>query len=278
MAVFLRPPTAAGTFYDMDPTMLRKQLDACFRIKLPKKLKKKAIAAVVPHAGYIYSGSVAAHVYSLLEKSNYLIIGTNHSGIGSNFALMKKGLWKTPLGEVVIDEPLANKILEKCSLIEYDVMPHEEEHSIEVQLPFLQYKFGSDFKFIPLAVLNEFADRNFIENCKVVGKTIGKVLKGEKEKWLILASSDFSHFIPLESAEKIDKYSIKSILKLDAEEFILKVNKMKASICGFGAIATCISAAKELGAKKAELLKYATSSDVTQEEHSVVGYASIIIY
>lgn len=278
MTIFLRPPTAAGTFYDLDPIVLRKQLDTCFRIKIQKKLKKKIKAAVVPHAGYVYSGSVAAHVYSMLEKTNYLIIGTNHSGMGSSFALMKKGLWKTPLGEVIIDEPLANKLIEKCNLVEYDVIPHEDEHSIEVQLPFLQYKFGSDFKFIPLAVLNEFADRNFIENCKIVGKSIGKVLKKEKEMWVILGSSDFSHFIPQETAEKIDKYTIKSILKLDEEEFILKVNEKKASICGFGAIATTLSAAKEMGAKKAELLKYTTSATVTQEDHSVVGYASIIIY
>jgi len=277
MVIFIRPPVVAGTFYDLDPTMLRKQIDACFRIKT-KYPKKKIIAAVVPHAGYIYSGGVAAHAYSIIEKSNYLILGTNHSGTGANFALMKRGLWKTPLGELAVDEGMADKLMKECSLIEFDAIPHEKEHSIEVQLPFLQYRFGSDFKFVPLTVLSEFADKFLLENCRVVGKAIGKVLKGEKNKWIIISSSDFSHFIPQETAEKIDKYTIKSILKLNEEEFIENVSEKRASICGFGSIATSIVAAKELGAKKADLLKYATSGDVTEEYHSVVGYASIIFY
>jgi len=277
MTVFLRPPVAAGTFYDLDVAMLKKQLAACFKMKA-KKPKKKVIAAVVPHAGYVYSGSIAAHAYSVLEKSNYLILGTNHSGFGARFALMKKGLWKTPLGEVVIDEALANKLLAECKLIEYDVMPHENDHSIEVQLPFIQYKFGSDFNFVPIAVLNDFLDVEFIENCRVVGEAIAKILKKGKKGWTILASSDFSHFIPKLDAEKIDKYAIKSILKLNESEFIESVSEKKASICGYGAIATAMVAAKELGAKKAELLKYGTSADVTEEEQSVVGYASIIFY
>ena len=277
MTVFLRPPVAAGTFYDIDVSMLKKQLASCFKIKA-KKPKKKVIAAIVPHAGYVYSGSIAAHVYSVLEKSNYLILGTNHSGFGAMFALMKKGLWKTPLGEVVIDENLANKLMAECKLIEYDVIPHEIDHSIEVQLPFIQYKFGSDFNFIPISVLNEFSDETVVENYRIVGKAIGKILKKEKRPWTVLASSDFSHFIPKLAAEKIDKYAIKSILKLNESEFIESVNEKKASICGYGAIATAIVAAKELGAKKAELLKYGTSADVTEEEQSVVGYAAIVFY
>ncbi len=277
MAIFLRPPIAAGTFYDIDVTMLRKQLGSCFKVKF-KKPKKKVIAAIVPHAGYVYSGSIAAHAYSSLEKNNYLILGTNHSGLGARFALMKKGLWKTPLGEIVIDEGFANKLLSECKLVEYDVMPHENDHSIEVQLPFLQYRFGSDFNFVPLSVLNDIADEDLVESCKIVGKAIGKTIKKEKGRWTVLASSDFSHFIPRLAAEKTDKYLIKSILKLDEREFIERINEKRASVCGYGAIATCISAAKELGAKKAELLKYGTSADVTQEDHSVVGYATIIFY
>lgn len=277
MVIFLRPPMFAGTFYDLDPTLLRKQIETCFKIRT--KYQKKSIkAAIVPHAGYMYSGSVAAHVYSMIEKANYLILGTNHSGMGAEFAVMKRGLWKTPLGEVAVNEEIADKLMKECNLIEYDVIPHDNEHSIEVQLPFLQYRFGSDFKFVPLTVLSEFADKNLLENSKVVGKVIGKVLKKESEKWVVLASSDFSHFVPQSMAERNDKYAIKSILKMNEDDFIKSVNEKKASICGFGAIATMISAVKEMGAKNAELLKYATSGDVTKEHHSVVGYASIIFY
>jgi AmmeMemoRadiSam system protein B len=145
-------------------------------------------------------------------------------------------------------------------------------------LPFLQYRFGGDFKFVPLTVLSEFPDKHLLESCRIVGKSIGKVLKKEEKKWIVLSSSDFSHFISQENAERIDKYTIKSILKLNEEEFIEKVKEKNASICGFGSIATCIAAAKEMGAKKAELLKYGTSGDITEEYHSVVGYASIIFY
>jgi AmmeMemoRadiSam system protein B len=277
MVIFLRPPMFAGTFYNSDPNILKKEIEASFRIK-PRYVKKKIKAAIVPHAGYMYSGGVAAQVYSLMEKSNCVILGTNHSGMGSSFALMKRGLWKTPLGEVAIDEKIADRLIKESNLIEYDAIPHENEHSIEVQLPFLQYKFGDYFKFVPLIVLSEFPDKNLLENCKVVGKSIGKVLNEEKEEWIVLASSDFSHFMSQSMAEKIDKYAIKSILKMDEDKFIEAVNEKRASICGFGAIATAMAAAKEMGAKNAELLKYATSGDVTGEHHSVVGYAAIIFY
>ena len=277
MVIFIRPPVVAGTFYELDPSLLRKQIETFFKIK-PKYQKKNIKAAVVPHAGYIYSGSVAAQVYSMIEKTNCLILGTNHSGMGSEFAIMKKGLWKTPLGEVAIDEVLCDKLMEECNLIEYDVIPHENEHSIEVQLPFLQYKFGSDFKIAPIAVLSDVPDKNLVENCKFVGKAIGKVLKKENSNWIILASSDFSHYVQQHTAEKNDRHAIKSILKMKEEMFIESVREKKISICGFGTIATMMSAAKEMGAKKAELIKYATSADVTKEDFSVVGYASIIFY
>lgn len=275
----LRPPVAAGTFYSLSPEMLKGQIENCFKHQLgPKVIKKqKFIAAIVPHAGYEYSGPVAAWIYSRIEKKNYIILGANHHGAGVNFSVMKKGLWKTPLGEIVIKEDVAEKLIEKCELIEYDVMAHEGEHSIEVQLPFLQYRFGNDFKFVPMSIVNEFADETLLESCRVVGKCIADVIKKEKEKWVILASSDFSHYIPQEMAEKTDNYAIKGILKLDEKDFFARINERNASLCGFGPIAVAIVVAKELGAKKAKLLKYATSGDVTQDFGSVVGYASVIM-
>jgi hypothetical protein len=259
--------------------MLKKQVESSFRHKLgPKEMKKQTmVAAVVPHAGLDYSGPVAAWVYSRIEPANYIIIGPNHNGLGSQFALMKTGLWKTPLGEIVVHESMAQKLLDNCKLLDYDVLAHQYEHSAEVQLPFLQYRFGNDFKFVPIAVMNEFADDTLLDACKKIGKEIAGVVKKEKkEKWILIAASDFSHYVTQEKARKVDGACIKSILKMDEKDFFAKVNEKQASICGYGAIAIIIAAAKELGAKKAELLKYATSGEVSGDVDAVVGYASIV--
>ena len=277
--MIIRQPAVAGMFYNLNSEMLKKQIKSCFENKLgPKKIEEeKFIAAVVPHAGYSYSGHVAAWTYSKIPKCNYIILGPNHSGFGSRFGMMREGVWKTPLGSANIEDKIAKKLIESCPLLEFDILSHESEHSIEVQLPFLQYRFGEDFKFIPICVMNEFPSFDFLEECKVVGKSIAKVLKKEKKKWVIIASSDFSHYIPDANAHLIDEYVIDAILKLDEKDFFARIQEKNASVCGFGPIAITIIAAKELGAKKGELLKYATSGDVTQDRSSVVGYGSIIL-
>jgi hypothetical protein len=277
--MIIRPPAVAGMFYNLNQEMLKKQIKSCFDSKLgPKKIQEeKFIAAVVPHAGYTYSGPVAAWTYSRILKCNYIILGPNHSGLGSRFGVMKEGVWKTPLGSANIEDEAAKKIIESCPLLEYDILSHESEHSIEVQLPFLQYRFGEDFKFIPICAMNEFPSSDFLEECKVVGKSIANVLKKEKKKWIIIASSDFSHYIPYDFAYSIDEYVIDAILRLDEKDFFARLQEKNASVCGFGPIAIAIIAAKELGAKKGQLLKYATSGDVTGDRTTVVGYGSIIL-
>jgi AmmeMemoRadiSam system protein B len=278
--ILVRQPAVAGTFYSYDAESLKKQISESLSHKLgPKGFKKEEfIAAIVPHAGYIYSGPVAAWVYSRIEKANYIILGPNHTGMGEPYALMKTGLWKTPLGEVVVHDKMAEKLLEECKILEHDVIAHQHEHSIEVQLPFLQYRYGGDFKFVPIVILNEFVDDILLENCRRIGKTIASLVKKEKERWIIISSSDFSHYVPQKTAKKVDLSLIEEIKKMDEKKFFEKILENDASICGFGGIAATIVAAKELGAKKVELLKYATSGDVTGEMNSVVGYASIIIY
>jgi len=278
--ITIRAPVAAGTFYNLDSEMLKRQIEACFKHKIgPKGTKtQKMIAAIVPHAGYMYSGAVASWVYSRMEKANYIILGPNHTGSGARFAVSKKELWKTPFGEVAIDEGLADELIKECKLLEYDVIPHMHEHSVEVQLPFLQYRFGSDFKFIPISILNEFADETLLESCAVIGKGIAKIIKKEKEKWIVIASSDFSHYVDQKLAKETDLAVIRAIKKLNEKLFFEKISERNASICGFGPIAVAMIAAKELGAKKADILKYATSGDITEDFGSVVGYASIIIY
>ncbi len=279
MMVFIRSPVVAGSFYDIDKNNLEKQVNACFKHKLgPKTIKKeKLVAAVVPHAGYDFSGPVAAWAYSRLEKANYIILGPNHSGMGARFAIMKSGLWKTPLGAVAVKENAVEALMKTCKLLEQDVLAHQNEHSIEAQLPFLQYINGDDFGFVPICIRTEFADEILLESCKVVGKAIADFIKKDKEEWVILASSDFSHYVPQKIASKNDKSLIKTILKLNEKKFFEEINENNATVCGFGAIATAIIAAKLLGAKKGDLLKYATSGDITNDRSSVVGYASIVI-
>jgi hypothetical protein len=276
--LILREPVVAGSFYSLGQDSLKKQINYCFNHKIgPKSIKKqKVLTGIVPHAGYAYSGPVAAWVYSRLDNANFIILGPNHSGIGSKFAIMKSGIWKTPLGGVTIHEAVAEKLIKECKILEQDVLAHQYEHSIEVQLPFLQFRFEDNFKFVPICVLNEFADDTLLESCRIIGKGIANVIKKEKENWCVIASSDFSHYVPQEVAEKIDLSLIKSIIKLDEKEFFDKINEKNASVCGFGPIAIAITFAKEMKVKKLKLLKYATSGNITEDFGSVVGYASII--
>ena len=277
--MIIRPPVVAGTFNNLNSEMLKKQIKACFDHKLgPKKIKEENfIATIAPHAGYLYSGPVAAWSYSRMKKANYIILGPNHTGMGSKFGVMREGVWKTPLGPAKIDEKIAKELIESCPLLEYDIISHESEHSIEVQLPFLQYRFNDNFKFVPICVLNEFPSFDFLEECKVVADAIANVIKKQKEKWIIIASSDFSHYIPYESAYSIDNYVIDAILRLDEKDFFSRLQEKNASVCGFGPIAIAIIATKKLGGKKGKLLKYATSGDVTFDRGAIVGYASIIL-
>jgi MEMO1 family protein len=283
--IFVRPPAAAGRFYDVDAAKLNKQLDAAFRIASQKKEGTKAKpekfhAAVVPHAGYEYSGWVAAGFYSLLNENspkNYIIIGPNHYLYGSKFAIMKSGLWKTPLGGAVIHEGMAEDLLKECKFLDNDVIPHQNEHSVEVQLPFLQRALGENFKFVPISISNEAPSDDLLKECQNLGEAITGIVKKSEDKWAVLASSDFSHYVPQEVANDVDSALIKSIVKLNEKQLFSQIAELNATACGFGPIATAMVAAKRLGSKKGKLLMHGTSGDVTGDLNSVVGYASIIL-
>jgi hypothetical protein len=275
--MIVRAPVVAGSFYELDASRLRKQVEACFKHELgPKGFERKDLkAAIVPHAGYLYSGPIAAWVYSRVPKANYIILGPNHHGLGASFATMKEALWKTPLGGVAVHTKLA-ELLVRSPLIEVDVLAHQSEHSIEVQLPFLQYRFGDEFKFVPICVANEFADKDFLGQCELVARCLASAIKRQKERWVLLASSDLTHYAPQEIASSVDDYVLGAVLKMDANDFFARINEKAASWCGFGAIAIAMLTAKELGARRSELLKYATSGDVTKDYAAVVGYAAVI--
>lgn len=268
----MRRPAVAGQFYESDPERLKKQIEECFLHEvgpggLPKKGKSEGeiLGAVVPHAGYMYSGPVAAHVYSELAKNRaktIVIMGPNHSGRGSGVAVSMDD-WKTPLGEVKVNEEVVKTLQKTCDIIDHDETAHEYEHSIEVQLPFLQYIYD-DFEFVPICIALQD-----LETAVEIGKSLS-----ELEDVLILASSDFTHYESADSARSKDDLAIKNILDLNEKRFVQTVYDRNISVCGYGPIAACISSVKSK-ADKGELLKYASSGDITGDYSQVVAYAAI---
>jgi len=267
-------------FYAGTSGALRKQIEGCFTHKLgPGSLPKVAdrklesiIGLVCPHAGYMYSGPVAAHAYHHLAKDGkpdtVVIFGPNHTGRGSALAIMKEGMWRTPIGDVEIDSVTAKEILRESQIIDADDSAHAFEHSIEVQLPFLQYLFGSAFKFVPICFLMQD-----LESSREVGRAVARALLGKNA--LVIASTDMTHYEPQERASRKDNMVIDAALKLDEERFYSAIETYDVSACGYGPVTAAITAAKALGAKKAELLCYRTSGDVIGDFSAVVGYASI---
>jgi AmmeMemoRadiSam system protein B len=276
----IRRPTQAGAFYAGSQQSLREQIESCFRHELgpgslPTVADKKLqniVGLVCPHAGYMYSGPVAAHGYYHLAQDGkpdiVVILGPNHTGNGSALAAMREGAWRTPLGDVEIDTATADLITHASSIIDVDDSAHAFEHSVEVQLPFLQYLYGSSFKFVPICFLMQD-----LESSREVGSALAKALIGKNA--VIIASTDMTHYEPLRSTEKKDKAAIEAVLKLDEQQLYSTVEGFNISMCGPGPTTALVAAAKALGAKKAELLCYKTSGDITGDYSAVVGYASI---
>jgi AmmeMemoRadiSam system protein B len=290
----IRRPAVAGQFYEGSESRLQQTIKDCFLDdrgpgNLPKITKgdKNIKGLVVPHAGYIYSGAIAAHSYNILANNDFadtfIILGPNHTGMGSGVSIMTEGEWQTPLGTVSINEKLAN-LLSK-DIIDKDENAHMYEHSIEVQLPFLQYSSSNkEFNFIPISMAMQDFD-----TANEVGKIIAEVIKFSNEKIVIIASTDFSHAgfnymsMPPEGirvdeyAEKQDKLAIGQILQMNPEDLIDTVHKNNITMCGYGPVAVMLTAAKILRASKAELLKYGTSYEV-QPSSSCVGYGALVVY
>jgi len=272
----MRAPAVSGTFYPSGPANLNAQLKDFFQ-NIRQPVLKSAVAAIVPHAGYLYSGRTAAYAYSALPEADaYIILGPNHSGVGPEVSLMAEGEWATPLGKVPIDSALADEIA-KCEYVDVDVSAHAQEHSIEVQLPFLQYRFKGP-KFVPICLMQSaFSKAEFLGVCRSLADSIFSAVQKTKKRVVLLASSDFSHYVPQETALKNDNDAIESIKNLDECGFLDKVLSKKLSICGFGCIAVALAYSKRMGAQRATLLNYSTSGDATRDYSSVVGYAALVI-
>ncbi len=289
-----RRATVAGQFYNGDRAHLEQQIKACFVDErgpksLPEITKgKKAIKGlVVPHAGYVFSGAIAAHSYYYLAANGFadtfIILGPNHTGMSYGVSLMNEGSWETPFGKVPINKSLAKQL--QKGIIDKDGTAHLYEHSIEVQLPFLQFcAKDKPFDFIPICMSMQDA-----ETSEEIGAILADVIKNSNERVVMIASTDFSHVgfnymsMPTpgmsvdDYAKKQDKLAIDQILNMDSEGLIDTVHKNNITMCGYGPVAAMLTAAKLLDAKQVELLKYGTSYEV-QPGSSCVGYGALAVY
>jgi AmmeMemoRadiSam system protein B len=269
----MRPPAVAGTFYEGTPERLRQQVSACFRDNAAAETKERFIGAVVPHAGLMYSGHVAAAFYGHAElPRRFVILCPNHTGLGHFAAINRTGTWRTPFGEVAVDTPLADALMARCDLFADDIRAHAREHSLEVQLPFLQQLLGNQFTFVPICL----GARQY-DYCEQIGGAIADVLAQEREPAGILASSDLNHYEDQKTTERKDSLAIGAVLALDPQELWRVVQEYDVSMCGFIPTTTMLIAAKKLGATSARLLKHGTSGDINRDYSHVVGYAAMIV-
>lgn len=264
-----RTPSVAGQFYYGTVPKLTQQVNEFIDISVKKE---RVIGAVCPHAGLMYSGSVAGAVYSAIDfPETFVLIGPNHTGLGARVSLMESGEWEIPTGIFQVDEKIAHRIAMNVPLVTKDAKAHMFEHSLEVQLPFIAY-FSQQVKIVPIAILSAS-----VEDCKKLGEGIAKAVKTAGYRVVLIASSDMSHYVSDTIARQKDRKAIDRILELDPEGLFHTVVKERISMCGYMPVTTLLFAAKALGAESARLVKYATSADVSGDYDHVVGYAGIVL-
>jgi len=267
----IRLPAVAGRFYPDDPERLRADVDS-FLFSGRNKKKICARACLVPHAGYMYSGNVAGEVYGRMDiPARVILLGPRHFPRGAPLAILSDGAWQTPLGTAPIDHSLAEKIISAFPLLREDAMAHSAEHSLEVQLPFLQ-RLAPSFAFVPIVI-----GPAQWEPLEALGHALASVIAAEREPVLLIASSDMNHYESDAVTRVKDRKAIDRILALEPRKLFDTVRDENISMCGYAAAVTAIVAARELGATEAELVRYATSAEVNGDMQEVVGYAGMLI-
>jgi len=267
----IRKPCVSGQFYPADPDELS-ELISSFKAKPGQK--QDVIGCLLPHAGFVYSGRVATQVLSGINiKDTIVLLGPNHSGNGPDLSLMPEGYWQTPFGNVEIDSRLADLFLSGSKYLKADIFAHVDEHSLEVELPILQY-FKKGFKIVPITIKTDE-----LSVLKAVAQDLAEVISKNNfiSSTMFIASSDMTHYEPQKSAEKKDALAIEAIIALDEDKLERVVRELSISMCGFAPVAVLLRAARILGAKKGKLIKYQTSGDASGDTSSVVGYAGITI-
>jgi hypothetical protein len=265
----IRPPAVAGRFYSSDPKQLARDVDQ-YAANGAEKIH--ALGCVVPHAGYMYSGHVAGAVYSSIEiPSRCILLGPRHYPRGEPMAILTEGSWQTPFGEAQIDPALAQALMHACPRLREDAVAHQPEHSLEVQLPFLQ-RLVPDFRFVPVVL---GTDRYPV--LEELGHAVAVVVSAQKDPVLVIASSDMNHYESDAVTRVKDHRAIVQIVELNPRGLYDTVRAAGISMCGYAATVAMLVAVLDLGAKKAQLIRYATSGDISGDREQVVGYAGIII-
>ncbi len=266
----IRKPAVKGTFYPAN----RIELEKFIKESTPPECRQSNIkGALLPHAGYIYSGKTAVEaVAHITPKDIVLIMGPNHTGKGKPFSVCTKDNWQMPSGQARLDSSTAHSLVEKSSYLEDDSQAHTFEHSVEVQLPIFQH-FFKDFKFIPVV-----CTQAGLETYKQIANDIYTTLKesGLLEKILIVTSSDMTHYEPKQQAMTKDKYVLEALLHLNSEEFLKRISENHVTMCGTAPAAIMIEILKLMGIKNSKLVKYTTSGETNKDYSSVVGYAGAI--
>ncbi len=272
-STLLRRPAVAGRFYPGNPDDLRAEAQAYLaQLKSNNQAAVQAIGCIAPHAGYVYSGHVAGAVFARLEiPERCVVLCPNHTGMGRALAILSEGAWETPLGEVPVDEELAGALKRQFPALHEDAAAHRAEHAIEVELPFLQLR-QPKLQIVPIAL-----GTGQFEVLEALGVALAEVVAAQAAAVLIVASSDMNHYESDAVTRVKDHRAIERILTLDPRGLFDVVTQQNISMCGFGPAVVMLTAARQLGAKSAELVKYATSGDISGDRNAVVGYAGVVV-
>ena len=270
----IRAPAVAGQFYPATASEVDGALDTLI---VPAVSKCRAIAVVCPHAGWMYSGHTAGLVYSNVEiPDRVILVGPNHHGVGSRYAMYSSGAWHTPVGDVPVAEPLASELLDNCDLLAEDAQAHRQEHSLEVQVPML-LRANPNVHIVPVLIGGNWPESGGRRDLREIGAAIAQTVQEYGKPVLLLASTDLNHYENQETSNIKDKLVLDAVVNLDQEALMDRVIDVEVSMCGVAPTYIVLYAAKKLGAKRAELLEYRTSGDVSGDFTSVVGYGAVII-
>lgn len=272
-STLVRHPAVAGRFYPGDPEDLRAEVQSYLSARNSTETASiRAVGCIAPHAGYMYSGHVAGAVFARIDIPPLCVVMCpNHTGMGRPLAIMSEGAWETPLGDVPIDEGFASALKQRFSALHEDPAAHRAEHAVEVELPFLQL-LQPDLRFVPIAL-----GTGQFEALEQLGLALADVISQQNARVLMVASSDMNHYEPDAVTRVKDHRAIERILTLDPRGLHEVVTQQDVSMCGFGPAVAMLTAARKLGARSAELVKYATSGDISGDREMVVGYAGVVV-
>ena len=283
MSAYRRKPSVSGIFYSSNKEQLVDELKGCFTNKIfgpgrlpPSDQARKIYGMVSPHAGYHDSGSVAANGYYSVSSSkfnNVILVGPNHYGLGSSVATTMNGIWESPIGDVMVNPQVAKDIASRATSMDFDEFAHSRDHSLEVQIPFLLFA-TEKFRIVPIILTNQ-DEYLALELGSAISDTVNEYIS-KGDEFMLIASSDFTHYESNSEAHRKDSQLIKSILTLDITAFYYTLRQYNVSACGYGAIATVMVASKKSRRYARGVIRYATSGDVTGDKSSVVGYSSIL--